>query len=80
VVLTVIGADDSAERVYRLFTSGVNRTLLLLGTAYALGIASLLSYLVFDNGGASGVGRLEFALLAAAMGVIFYLLLYDRSF
>jgi uncharacterized membrane protein len=80
VVLTVIGADDSDERVYRVFESGVNRTLLLLGAAYALGIASLLSYLVFDSGGANGVGRLEFALLAAAMGVIFYLLLYDGSF
>lgn len=80
MVLTVIGADDSAERVYRLFASGVDRTLLLLGAAYALGIASLLSYLVFDSGGAGGVGRLEFALLATAMGVIFYLLVYDRSF
>lgn len=73
-----MAADDAVRWFYRVLGNEINRTLLLLGVAYVFGIASLLSYVVGRGGG--GVGRTEFALLAAAMGVIFYLLLYNSSF
>lgn len=65
-------------RAYRVFDDEITRTLLLVSVAYALVLVSLLSYLLLGSGGPSS--RLEFASLAAAMGLIFYLLLHSSTF
>jgi hypothetical protein len=63
---------DIGDRAYRLLRSETNRILLSVAVAYVLGVSSLLS---FSLTAGSGTTRLQFALLAVAIGLLFYTLI-----
>ncbi|WP_049970842.1 hypothetical protein [Haladaptatus cibarius] len=68
--------DDIGDRVFYWLTDETNLTMLLFGLAALLGLSSLLLFFVSGEQSAS---RLEFSLLVAAMGVLFYLTLRNSG-
>ncbi|UPV73586.1 hypothetical protein M0R89_13685 [Halorussus limi] len=61
--------DDPKESVYIWLTDERNRTMLLFALAAGLGLTSLL---FFFAGSSNSPSRAEFALIVAAMVVVFY--------
>ena len=64
--------DDPKEAMYVWLTDEANRTLFLFALASGLGVVSLLLFFASDAGSPT---RTEFALLVAAMAVVFYMTL-----
>ncbi|KTG09935.1 hypothetical protein AUR64_09950 [Haloprofundus marisrubri] len=60
--------DQLEERAYRWYQSGVNRTLLIFGLAVILGIVSLCTFFLTDD----GVSRFEILLVLVSTGLIIY--------
>lgn len=64
--------DDPKEAVYVWLTDETNRPILLFTLAAGLGLSSLA---LFFAGSSGSPNRTEFALLVAAMAVVFYMTL-----
>ncbi len=69
--------DDLGDQVLYWLTDDANQSILLFVLAFALGLSSLL---LFFASGKRSATRLEFGLLVAAMGVLFYMTLRNSSF
>lgn len=62
--------EDPKESIYVWLADEGNRILLLFALAVSLGLASILYFFATD---ASSPNRTQFALIVAAMVVVFYL-------
>ncbi|MFC7080633.1 hypothetical protein [Halorussus caseinilyticus] len=69
--------DDPKETVYVWLTDEGNRVLLLFALASGLGLASLFSFFTASSDAPT---RPQFALLVAAMIVVFYMTLRTNAY